>query len=403
MTAKLHTAAILGGPIATLLLSAGAVALYADTHATRVDLGSPRPIYVAFGAVSLAFSGVGSLILLRRPGNVIGWLFWGMGLFIAFGTLAQEYAVYAVIGRSVPLALGGTTAWLQAWCFLTALTTGVGLLLLLFPDGRLLGRRWRIVVWILGVGFVCFVLGYALDPGPIGAPFAAVENPIGVEGASRVAHVLIPIGFMCSVLAIPAAAVSVWLRFRRASGVERQQLKWLAASAVALAVLFWLDNALLEHSGVGETIAAVLLVAALVGIPVAAGTAILRHGLYEIDVVINRALVYGSLTALLAGAYVGLVLVLQAALRPLIHGSGLAVALSTLAIAALFRPARSRIQQLVDRRFYRRKYDAERTLQTFVVRLRDEVELESLRAELTAVVAQTMQPAHVSLRLRDTV
>ena len=400
MTGKLRQAAILGGPIATFAFFAGAFGLYAATYSTHVKLDAPRPVLIGFGAVAIAFAAVGSLILLRRPDNIIGWLFWGMGLFVAFGTFAQEYAVFAVVGRSATLVFGGSAAWLQSWCFLTAVTTGLGLLLLLFPDGRLLGRRWRIVAWMLGVGFVCFVLGYALDPGPVRDAFASVDNPFGVQRAAGISKVLVPIGFFLSFLAIPAAAVSVWLRYRRASGIERQQVKWLASSAVVVVVFFMLDS-FLEHSDVGEPIASTLMVLALIGIPVAAGTAILRHGLYEIDVVINRALVYVSLTALLACAYVGLVLVLQAVLRPLIHGSGLAVALSTLAIAALFRPARNRVQRLVDRRFYRHKYDAERTLQAFALHLRDEIELESLRSELTAVVAQTMQPAHVSLRLRD--
>jgi len=396
---RLRTAAAYGGLAATIAVAAAAVGLYITTRSTPVNLDAPRPIEVAFGAVAIAFAAVGAVILRRRPENPVGWLFWGMGPFIAVAALAQQFAVYAVVDRSSPITGGAAAAWLQSWSILSALTSGVGVLLLLFPDGRLLTRRWRVALWGLVVGFALFVIGYLIDPGPLGQPFASVDNPFGIENAGRIAEVLVPIGFFLSIVSIVAAAVSLVLRYRRAGGAEREQIKWLAFAGVALAVSIVAATAF-EGSDPGAAIVGGCVIASLVGVPAAAGMAILRYRLYEIDVVVNRALVYGSLTTLLAGAYIGLVLLFQLGLRPLTGGSGLAVALSTLAVAALFRPARNRIQSLVDRRFYRHKYDAERTLQAFAARLRDEVDLDALRGELTAVVAETMQPAHVSLWLR---
>jgi hypothetical protein len=399
-TARFRAAAAYGGLAVTIALSATAVGFYFASKSTPVTLDAPRPIGVAFAAVAIAFAAVGAVVLLRRPDNPVGWLFLGLGIFIALSAAAQQFAVYAVIRPSSPVTGGAAAAWLQSWSILSSLTSGVGMLLLLFPDGRLLSRRWRVVALGLGAGFMMFAVGYLVDPGKLGSPFSSVENPFGIAAARPVASVLVPIGFFISVLSILAAALSLVLRFRRASGAEREQIKWLAFGGVALAVSI-VAAIQLDDSDTGEPIAATFLILALVCVPAATGMAILRYRLYEIDVVINRALVYGSLTALLAGTYFGFVLLFQFALRPLTGGSGLAVALSTLAVAALFRPARTRIQALVDRRFYRHKYDAERTLQAFAARLRDEVDLDALRAELTAVVTETMQPAHVSVWLRD--
>jgi hypothetical protein len=323
-----------------------------------------------------------------------------MGIFTALAAFAQQYAVWAVLARRRPAWGGAAAAWLQSWGYLSALTTGVGLLLALFPDGRVLSRRWRFVPWALIGGFACFVVGYALEAGPVNAPFSSVQNPFAVAGLDRVGRVLIPIGFFASVIAIIAGATSIVLRYRRSAGAERQQIKWLAAAGAVFAVAL-LAALHLDSWSTAYAIVLSVVVASLVAGPVAAGIAILRHRLYEIDVVINRALVYGSVTALLGGSYAGLVLLFQLALHALVRGSGLAVALSTLAVAALFRPARIRVQALVDRRFYRHKYDAEQTLRSFAARLRDQLDLDALRAELTTVVAETMQPAHISLWLRD--
>jgi cytochrome b subunit of formate dehydrogenase len=381
----------------TIIAAATTVALYVKTRGTPVDLSGPRAVNVGLGAVALAFAAVGALILVRRQVNAVGWLFAGIGVSLALSALAQEYAVFAVIGRSAPLFGGPTAAWLQQWSVLTCVTSGVGLLLLLFPDGRPVSRPWRAAAWAIAAGLLLFVLGYLVDPGPLQSPFSSVDNPFGIAGAHAVATVAIPVGFFLSVFAILAGALSVVLRFRRSRGVERQQVKWLAAVGVVFALALVANLLTLDT---GESVAIAFLILVLVGLPIATGLAILRYRLYEIDVVINRTLVYGSLTALLAGAYVGLVLLFQLALHPLTGGSGLAIALSTLAVAALFRPARARIQALVDRRFYRRKYDAARTLEAFAARLREEVDLDALRVELASVVAETMQPAHVSVWLR---
>jgi hypothetical protein len=386
--------------VATVGFAAAGVAMYVVSRSTAVDFGEPRAVDVAIDAAAIAFAAVGAAIVRARPANRIGWLFCATGLFTAIAEFARQYAVYGVLERPSPLWGGTAAAWLQGWALLSALTTGVGLLLALFPDGRVLGRRWRVVPWALVGGFVFFAAGYVLDAGPVNDPFQSVSNPFAIGRLDRLGTVLIPIGFALSVISTVAAAVSLVLRLRRSSGIERQQLKWLASAGAVLAVsLFAVLQ--LEGSKIGSAVAGSILVAALVAVPVAAGVAILRYRLYEIDVVINRTLVYGSLTALLAGTYIGLVLLLQLALRPATGGSGLAVALSTLAVAALFRPVRSRTQAFVDRRFYRRKYDAERTLAAFAARLRDEIDLQALSSELTAVVGDTMQPAHVSLWLRD--
>jgi hypothetical protein len=265
---------------------------------------------------------------------------------------------------------------------------------MLFPTGRPLSRRWRALAWAtVPVGAVLF-FGTAFVPGPLDE-YPAVVNPYGIE--SPAVKVIGDAAFLALIPIALAAIASVVIRFRRAQGVERQQLKWVAAAAALLPVVF--TGAGLA-SDAGELGYAMLLGGLLI-VAVAVGIAMLRYRLYDLDLVINRTLVYGALTATLAGAYAGGVLLLQFVLQPVTQDSKLAVAGSTLAVAALFRPARARIQTWVDRRFYRSRYDATRTLTAFSTGLRDEVDLEALAGRLRSVVGATMHPAHVSLWLRE--
>jgi len=273
------------------------------------------------------------------------------------------------------------------------------LLFLLFPNGRLPGPRWRAVAWLVVVAAAAATVDAALAPELDDDPFAGVESPLPLDVPEAALAPVSYFGWPGMTLGLILAAVAMIVRLRRARGVKRQQLKWIAAAAALLPVVSLAGVAAYYAGHTGPGGAAVVLAFVLIGL--AAGYAILRHRLYDIDLVINRALVYGALTAVLAGAYLGLVLLLGLALGPLTSESDLAIALSTLAVAALFRPARRRVQALVDRRFYRHKYDAARTLERFGARLRAETDLEALRVELTGVVRETMQPAHVSLWLRE--
>jgi hypothetical protein len=267
--------------------------------------------------------------------------------------------------------------------------------ILLFPSGRVPTHRWRAVAWLSGAVLVLASLSEAFLPGKL-AEAPNVTNPLGIESA-RGALELVNTGcFLLLPLCFVLSAFSMVGRFRRSTGEERQQLKWFAAAAVLLGACF--PFVFVVSSGVAEDLVTLLFA----GLPMAIGIAILRHRLYDIDVIINRALVYGSLTATLALVYVGGVVGLQYAFRTLTgQGSTLAVVASTLAIAALFNPLRRRVQAFVDRRFYRSKYDAAKTLETFSAKLRDETDLDALNAELVGVVRETMQPAHVSLWLRS--
>lgn len=343
---------------------------------------------------------VGALIASRYPGNAVGWLFCGAGFLLALTAAAYGYADFALTGaRERP---GGVAAaWLSSWIFLPAVLGTPPLLFLLFPDGRPVGRRWRLAVLVTVVALVCQALGAALRPGElVESPAPGLTNPVGVDarGAGLVA-VLEQAGWVLGLVSVVAAATSLVLRYRRSSGHQRLQLRWLASSGVLFLASSLVSAVLYQTpwSNVGD----LLLIAAFCAIPVAAGAAMLRHRLYDIDVVINRALVYGGLTATLLAVYLGSVLVLQQVLSPMTDASDLAVAASTLGAAAVFRPARARIQAGVDRRFYRSRYDAARTQQAFGSRLQHELDLEAVGADLRTVVRDTVQPAHVALWLRS--
>jgi hypothetical protein len=356
---------------------------------------------IALGFALLAFPLVGAVVVSRLPENYIGWLFCAVGLPFGLSGAAHGWAVYALVVEPGALPGADWAAWIATWAFVPPLFAIPPLLFVLFPDGRPASRRWRPVVWLTGAGVVATTLGTALAGGNLEEPpFKAVANPAGLDGAGALPEIVSFAGFVSLFVAILLGAVALVSRFTHARGDERQQLKWFSASGGVFAlacVLFVAPFSPLPSDTAGQAV----ILLAFCGIPVAAGVAILKHRLYDIDVVINRALVYGALTATLIGAYAGSVLLLQLALSPLTEQSDLAIAGSTLAVAALFGPARKRIQALVDRRFYRRRYDAARTLESFGGRLREEVDLDALGADLRAVVAEAVQPAHVSLWLRS--
>ncbi len=399
--------------VATALSLTGAALLVATVVFWALGAG-PTPtagwgtdgIEVILLLQPLAFTAVGTLIAFRTPANRIGWVCLGIGFFLLLGNAAGAYGSYARTSGPAPLPGAAFVTWLDNWTWLPAVGSAGTFLLLLFPDGRLLSPRWRVVAWASAGVIVLAALSEAFQPGVLDN-VPGVVNPYGVEAA---AHVPGHLSGGANVLLAPcfiAATAALVLRFRRAHGWERLQMQWFASAAALLALLFavaGIANVFAVFLDAGRPLGLRVLEdavsASAVGLPVAIGIAVLRHDLYEIDVVINRTLVYGALTASLAAAYLGLVLLFQLVLRPLTSESSLAVAVSTLAVASLARPARARIQELVDRRFYRRKYDAQRTLERFGARLRDEVDPDAVSTELSWVVAETMQPAHVSLWLR---
>ena len=347
-----------------------------------------------------AFMVVGAVIVAHRPGNAIGWLFSAIGLLTATGALALDYAQYAYITRPGSLPGAILAAWYQ-WWWLPMFALVLVFTPLLFPTGRLLSARWRPVAVAAAVATALTAVEGAVQPTlKLQNEDYSVPNPIGLTGVpDRVAGLLDAVLFDLLAVCAVAAVVSVVLRFRRSRGVERQQLKWFTYAAV-LAILFQAVPAPLGQGAVYD----VLLGLTIAFIPVASGIAILRYRLYDIDRLINRTLVYGLLTATLGLGYAAAVLVLGQLFGG-IRGKppGWAVAGATLAVAALFQPARRRIQAAADRRFNRRKYDATRTIEAFSTRLRDELDLDTLAAELLSVVDQTMQPTTVSLWLRPSV
>ena len=384
----------------SVLLLAAEAAFAVLNRGTDVGDSFGAAFDTLFRLIILVFATIGALVAARRPRNPIGWIMAGAAVPLAFSGVAHGYAVYALFADPGSLPGGDVMAWLASWIFLPSLFVLPPLLFLLFPTGRVLGPRWRPVGWLIALGTLAIVPAWTLPPGPLGeGAFEEVANPVGVEGAGPLLDTVGGLGWFALAAGIVASAASMVVRLRRSRGVERQQLKWVATAAALFAAVCLVTAATLqkEYGEVGE----IVVLLSYSAIPVAAGYAILRHRLYDIDLVINRALVYGALTVLLASAYAGLVLLLGLALSPLTSGSDLAIALSTLAVAALFVPVRRRVQAWVDRRFYRRKYDAARTLERFGARLRSQTDLEALRAELTGAVAETMQPAHVSLWLRE--
>ena len=398
MTTRRLAAGIWGVCVALAIGTLVLLALAAGEHTPADGSTFDGSAGLSFVVASLAFATVGAMVAARVPGNPIGWIFCLTGIALGAANFGNQYAEQMLFIASDPLPGGRTGALLQELGLAPSFGL-LGLALLLFPDGRLPSRRWRVALWLALAGIGLSVIGAALRPGPLVEPFDGVSNPIGIPGLFNLMDAFLGFGFLFTLVAIVLAAFAVRARLRRSRGLEREQLKWLvlAAAITGVAVVGTLVLYLAAGIDVGGEY---VLGLGFATFPLAAGVAILRYRIYDIDVVINRALVYAGLTATLALAYLGSVLVLQLALSGVTEGSGLAVAASTLGVAALFRPARTGIQEAVDKRFYRSKYDAARTLTRFVSQMRDEVDIDALAGALRGVVTDTMQPAHVSLWLR---
>jgi hypothetical protein len=353
----------------------------------------PAPYVVA--AVSAA--AVGAVLASRRPSHPVGWLLLGLGLSMQVHGVAQEYVAYGLVGRPGALPAAGYLIGFSHGTLVLWLSCA-SFVLLLTPTGQLPSPRWRWWARLTAAAAVVFVLGSVVDSQPLSSQYPTIGNPLAVPAVAGLLEVVLPVVLAVVCLAVLVAAGSLVVRFRRARGTERQQLRWvaLAAGLAPLAVL-GIAAGLVVGSWVvvGWALGLYLALPAL-----ATGAAILRYRLYDIDRIISRTLAYGLLTVLLGGAYAGVVLGLGQFLG---RKSSLVVAGATLAVAALFQPARRHIQQLVDRRFNRRKYNTAQTIEAFSARLRDEVDLDTLSAEMLAVVDQTMQPTTASLWLRQSI
>jgi hypothetical protein len=352
----------------------------------------PKLLIVLFRLMALSFPTVGALIVSRRPENPIGWILCGTGFLTAVRSFAEAYADFGLAGQPGLLPGVEYMAWISSWMGVPVVLLAAVLLLLVFPDGKLIDRAWWAVVGMAAGGAALVAPSMALDPYPT-LSLHPIPNPFALEGSvyDDVIGPLGSLGFVLLIVSLVCAGVSILIRVDKGSRVERQQIKWLAFSFVLMiAGLAFSDATFL------------LAVAAFNFFPIAVGIAVLRHRLLDVDVVINRTLVYGLLTAILAAVYFGGIVVLQRVFLVLTgEKSTLAVVASTLLIAALFNPLRRRIQSFIDRRFYRTKYDAVKTLEAFSAKLRDETDLDALSDDLVGVVRETMQPAHVSLWLRS--
>ena len=367
--------------LALLILAAGSMLRSPDASS-----------FLLFALIAAPFAVVGALVASRRPRNPIGWLFLTFAVVAAFAASADRYASYALVEHPGSLPGGAWVAWTASGIWHPAFGFFV-FSFLLFPAGRLPSGRWQPVAWVAAANYLAGgVLG--LLWGPLFAEFFPYAEPPFQLPDYSVIEAAFDVFLFVNFVLLVLSAVSLVLRLRRATGVERQQLKWFVYAVALFAMVF--------PPGVFVFGDGRLIVFLLPLVPVAAGIAILRHRLFDIDVVINRTLVYGSLTALLVATYFGGVVGLQFVLRAITgQESTLAVVASTLVIAALFSPLRQWLQGLVDRSFYRRKYDAAKILDAFSGRLRDETRLDALSEDLVEVVTRTVQPSHASLWLRS--
>ena len=388
----------LAAVVATVVLATAVgtlvVILLTDSSYARTDSNASS---LADLAMTLAFATVGAVVTWKRPTNLVGWALLLAGDGLLLGGLLSAYAELALLARPELGLPAGAAAWALSAGLWTALMAGVFLVLVTFPSGVITSPRIRGWVLLVLSAFTVVWLVIATAPGTLPAPFAPRENPLAFLDTKAYIVPAVPLIVGC-LLSIVVAGIRAVRRFRRSRGLEREQFKWLAASATALIVLLPFAAAF-NYS----RIAGMLFTVALTALPVSVGIAVLRYRLYEIDRIISRTLTYGALTLILGAAYAGLVLAGQALFSSFAGGSNLAIATSTLVVAALFLPVRGRVQGLVDHRFYRRRYDAQRTLEAFGSRLREQIDLGTLEHDLRGVVSETMQPAHASVWLRSEV
>lgn len=354
---------------------------------------------VLVGTWLLLLNIVGTAVVRRAPRNPIGYLLCFSAVTIALGTSAQTYSQHIYLHGHSNLPLGPLAAWMSQWMTIPGFTL-FAILFLRFPNGFLLSPRWAIVERLAMIGVIGGSAALAVRPGPLES-IPSIDNPYAIDGLRRIGDLAETLGGTIFAILVLVAIASLVLRFRRSTGMERQQLKWFVFPVAVLPFIVALSQLAGRYDSSEEELSTFLIVMfGLLLIPVGMGIAMLKYRLYDIDVLINRTLVYGGLTLAVAAFYLTLVFVLQA-VSPIETDSDLAVAASTLAAAALFRPLRSRIQRVIDRRFYRRKYDARRAVDEFSTRLRDEVDLEALTSELRSVLARTIQPAYATVWLKE--
>jgi hypothetical protein len=384
----------------TSLVLAGLVVVFGARNARSIELFLSDALPAT--ALVVAFALVGALVAGRQPHNPIAWILCTIGLSAGLVSFTHEYAQYALWTAPGSLPGGLLMAWFTGWVWAGGIPLLTTFLLLLFPDGHLPSPRWRPVAWLSALPIVLLCGPIAILSWSQRSPGLVEPGRFDQPAEGLVVPLLSMVGILLPVCGLACVSALI-LRFRRARGVEQQQLKWFTfAGALAFAAFITADQLGALGVRVPLWVTAILVMCVAAAIPTAVGIAILRYRLYDIDRLINRTLVYGLLTALLGAVYAAVVLVLGQGFGG-VGGQppSWAVAGATLTVAALFQPARRRIQTAVDRRFNRRKYDAAKTVEAFSARLREEIDLDTLLAELLAVVNQTMQPRKASLWLRS--
>ena len=356
---------------------------------------TPAFVPTLFAAMVASLGGVGALVATRKPRDPVGWILLVSASLVTLSVSGEDYVRLSVTDFGGTLPLTVATAWLESLAFGPAIVLLAAVLPLYFPDGRLPSRRWRWAVWIAAFGIVVGILQQAVAPGPLAN--TAIDNPLGIPGFHGLDGLLALSNVLLGVVVLPLAIASSILKYRRGSPTIREQLKWFSAVALLTAAGFIVGVVGISPvSDVGGFVG----IMGLILLPIAIGIAILRYRLYEIDRIISRTVSYAVVTGILALVFVGTILVSQTVLAQIFSGSTVAVAASTLVVAALFQPLRRRVQSIVDRRFNRSRYDAERTVAAFAAHLRDEVTLDRLEADIRGVVSLTLAPTSIGLWMR---